>query len=185
MMKFCLFRSIALIAVLLFANSCCNCLVETDISIAAKLQQGEFIRLKCLGNLNDSRWLQVRSSDGAVVLVKDSLAIGTKWYVHKKDTNVYVLQSLENLTLNTFLDGRTVSGNVGMAPDTMAPYSGTKWRIYDLTKGEVAIKCLGSIDGFRWLNGQTANATVGLSYYTVAPDGNGSGTVWQIQRLAK
>ena len=184
-MKYLLFRLILSLLIVFHINSCCQCLVAPDNTVASKLQQGEFIRIKCLEGLSDAQWLQVRSKDGEVVLTKDSLAVGTKWYVHKKDTSVYIFQSIENISSNTFLDGRTVPGTVGMAPDTLPPYSGTKWRIYDMSKGEVAIKCLGLVDGAHWLDGRTNIATVGLSYYSASPDGNGRGTLWQIQRQVR
>jgi hypothetical protein len=79
-----------------------------------------------------------------------------------------------------WLDGRTQSGTVGLAPSCTAPYTGAAWKVYDENRdGIIALESLGNVDGPRWLDGRTQDGSVGL-----APDRESySGTNWQVVDL--
>jgi hypothetical protein len=76
-----------------------------------------------------------------------------------------------------WLDGRTQSGTVGLAPSCAAPYSGATWRVYDENgDGVIALESLGNVEGPRWLDGGREDGAVGL-----APDRESyAGTDWQV-----
>jgi hypothetical protein len=97
------------------------------------------------------------------------------------DTVPFSLRQATTTPTNTFLDGRTQNGTVGLAPNTNPPYTGTRWEIVRRNPGTWPpswwLKCLGDIPGPQWLDGRTGNGTVGL-----APDRSASytGTRWEI-----
>jgi hypothetical protein len=82
-----------------------------------------------------------------------------------------------------YLDGHTVGGTVGLAPNTkIPPYSGTRWEVLEGNKeGQMSFKCLGTIETQpttrRYLDGVTAEGSVQL-----APSRAGvyTGTYWEV-----
>jgi hypothetical protein len=76
-----------------------------------------------------------------------------------------------------FLDGRTVGGTAGLAPNTSFPFTGTRWEVIDDGPNRMVLKCLGAIEGPRFLDGRTADGTVGLA---PATDGIFTGAHWEI-----
>jgi hypothetical protein len=79
-----------------------------------------------------------------------------------------------------YLDGRTVDGTVGLAPNGNFPFTGATWEVDGDGNGGFVLKCLGNIDGPRFLDGRTANATTGLAPATNPPF---TGTHWQVNQL--
>jgi hypothetical protein len=90
---------------------------------------------------------------------------------------VVYFRNLGHIPGPRWLDGRTTTGTVGLAPNTGFPYTGTRWRVYRWADGTYSFQCLGTINGPRWLNGRTGNGTVGLAPSTGFPY---TGTRWQV-----
>jgi hypothetical protein len=85
--------------------------------------------------------------------------------------------------INTFLDGRTQTGTVGLAPNTNPPFTGTRWEVVRRNPGTYPptwwLRCLGDKPGPQWLDGRTNKGTVGLAPDRSAPY---TGTRWEIHR---
>lgn len=92
--------------------------------------------------------------------------------------DIVALRCQGHLEGNRFLDGRTVDGSAGLAPNIdVPPFTGTWWRTHDAGGGELFIECLGHLPGNRFLDGRTLDGTVGLAPNTDAPF---TGTLWQV-----
>jgi hypothetical protein len=95
--------------------------------------------------------------------------------------SIITLQCLGALRgLNSYyLDGRTVDGSVGLAPNDQL--SGTRWRVRERPAGSgiVILECLGNIrnPNHRFLDGHTVDGSVGLAPGINPPF---TGTRWQI-----
>ena len=144
--------------------------------------------LRCLGQLNGpgkDGFLDGRTLDGTVGLAPETGGVytGTRWHFHLNSDGSYTLQCLGQLNgpgKDGFLDGRTLDGTVGLAPETGGVYTGTRWSLHHLGDGSYTLQCLGQLngpgkDGF--LDGRTLDGTVGL-----APETGGvyTGTRWRI-----
>jgi hypothetical protein len=75
-----------------------------------------------------------------------------------------------------YLDGRTLDGTVGLAGDTLPPFSGTLWRVEEISPGLVRLACQGGIQRREHvhLDGNTFNGAVRLAPQDNPP----SGTLW-------
>jgi hypothetical protein len=79
---------------------------------------------------------------------------------------------------NRWLDGRTIDGTVGLAPNSNTlPFTGTWWRVQDGGSGSFTFRCLGHVAGNRWLDGRTIDGSAGLAPTTSTPPF--SGTRWR------
>jgi hypothetical protein len=91
--------------------------------------------------------------------------------------------SKTNSPTNTFLDGRTQTGTVRLAPHTNPPFTGTRWEVVRRNPGTYPptwwLRCLGDAPGPQWLDGRTQTGTVGLAPDRSAPF---TGTRWEIRR---
>jgi len=76
---------------------------------------------------------------------------------------VVMLRCLGDIAGPPWLDGRTLEGSVGLAPDTGPRHSGTRWQVVDAGGGAIALRCLGNIPGPPWLDGHTSEGSVGLA----------------------
>jgi hypothetical protein len=100
------------------------------------------------------------------------------------DGDVVILRCEGHLEGNRFLDGRTLDGTVGLAPNTaVPPFTGTLWWTRSDTHGNFFLQCLGHVGQelaakrFRFLDGRTRDGTVGLAPNTDFPF---TGTTWQV-----
>ncbi len=158
-------------------------LVPARLSAQQFLRPGNQVALKCLGTANGPRYLDGRTANGSVGLVKALTRefSGTKWHVTGGGGKNIALECRGNVPGPRWLDGRTHNGTVGLAPGTALPYSGTRWEIVPMDAGNpniVALKCLGNIDGPRFLDGRTHDGTVALAKSTDPPF---TGTKWQVE----
>jgi hypothetical protein len=80
----------------------------------------------------------------------------------------------------SYLDGRTTNGTVGLAPNTNPPYTGTVWAVEDGGGGTVMLKCKGVLDGPRYLDRRTSDgSTVGLAENRwIVEDGSDNSTIF-------
>jgi hypothetical protein len=93
-----------------------------------------------------------------------------------------ILECLGSVEGPRLLDGRTTDGTVGLAPSSVAPYTGALWEIASVPGNGYTLRCLGNIEGARFLDGHTADGSVAL-----ALDSDPlvhSGTHWDIQPYA-
>jgi len=151
-------------------------------SSAQLLRAGNHVALKCLGDINDPRWLDGKTANGKVELapVLGPPYTGTKWLVARAGEGIVALKCEGTANGDRWLDGRTAGGTVGLAPNTEKQFSGTRWQIVRLDQNNpdiVALKCLGAIEGPRWLDGRTRDGSVGLAPRTDPPF---TGTKWEI-----
>jgi hypothetical protein len=81
-----------------------------------------------------------------------------------------------------WLDGRTQSTTIGLAPSTDGIYTGTKWQLVMIDNRIIpifALKCLGTASGNRWLEGLPFNASFpNQPTVRLAPNTNNAGTRW-------
>ena len=94
--------------------------------------------------------------------------------------DIVSLISLGSVAGPRYLDGRTATGTVGLAPDADMPFTGATWQVADGGDGSFTLKCLGAIDGPRFLDGRTADGSVGLA---AATGTHFTGTHWEITKL--
>jgi hypothetical protein len=114
---------------------------------------------------------------GATVLLLPERLLGATLLRPGNDVS---LRCLGNVNGPRFLDGRTGSGSVGLAPKLTPEFSGTKWHVFGGGGGNIALKCMGNVEGNRWLDGRTANGTVGLAPSLNRPF---TGTRWEVVPL--
>jgi len=138
--------------------------------------------LKCLGTgSGESRWLDGRTSDGAVGLAQITTwpYTGTRWRAHKLPDGSWGLRCLGDRPGNRWLDGRTTDGTIGLAPSPRYPYTGARWQVLPVTGG-IALKCLGEVEGQhkRFLDGVTANGSTSLAPNINSPY---TGTHWEVR----
>src|SRR5262249_20170265 len=95
---------------------------------------------------------------------------GTRWLVlsnPRVGRGAVSLVCLGDIDGPRYLDGHTVDGTVGLAPNTSPPFTGTAWRVVDTgTEGIVNLFCLGDrSDGqnARFLSANTIRGTVSLA----------------------
>lgn len=106
---------------------------------------------------------------------------GTHWLVvpvQGAPSNQVFLQCLGDIEGPRFLDGRTETGTVGLAPSTAAPFTGTRWEVNDAGSDEVTLVCLGTStagSNVRFLRGNVGSGTVGLVSFGGLP-----ATRWRI-----
>jgi hypothetical protein len=145
----------------------------------AGLKPGTIYYLKCLGNLPGLRYLDGRTQNRTVGLVKELVKpfTGTKWRVFAAGGGAVSFQCLGNIEGARWLDGRTTDGSVGLAPNRQGQFTGTRWEAIELN-GIYMLKCLGTINGPRWLDGRTQNGSVALANTTDPPF---TGTKWEIR----
>jgi hypothetical protein len=93
--------------------------------------------------------------------------------------NKVSLRCLGSMNGPRYLDGRTQSGTVGLAPEILGHYTGTKWEVW-AGGGEISLKCMGTTDGARWLDGRTADGSVGLAPNVKQPF---TGTHWRVHAV--
>ena len=144
------------------------------------LQNRREVTLECLGDKPGSRWLDGRTKDGTVGLVRRvciKTLTGTKWRVSVAGNGIVRLQCRGNIDGPRWLDGRTKDGTVGLAPNTSPPFTGTSWQVFEVGPNVVTLKCLGTLEGNRWLDGRTLDGTVGLAPNTNPPF---TGTRWRV-----
>ena len=135
--------------------------------------------IRCLGAANGPRYLDGRTHNGTVGLVRDLVKpySGTKWQLVRAGEGIFALKCRGDLNGPRWLDGRTHNGTIGLAPEPKAPYTGTRWHLVEVNGGYV-LKCLGALDGPRYLDGRTQSASVGLAAGTAPPF---TGTRWEIR----
>jgi Domain of unknown function (DUF1929) len=135
--------------------------------------------MKCIGDIEGSRFLDGRTQDGSVGLapVTTGVFTGTNWKVHKLGELVFLQcqGQIDGPFFQGFLDGRTNSATVGLAPTTADPFTGALW-VMDDQSGIVTLKSLGSLDGPRFLDGRTQDGSIGLADNPNPPF---TGTRWQ------
>jgi hypothetical protein len=91
--------------------------------------------------------------------------------------DVVALRCEGHLEGNRMLDGRTVEGAAGLAPNTdVPPFTGTWWRTRDAGGSGLFIECLGHLPGNRALDGRTHDGSVGLAPNFAFPF---TGTKWR------
>lgn len=101
------------------------------------------------------------------------------------DTKVF-LKCLGSVDGPRWLDGRTQSSGVGLAPDLSDGFSGTLWRCrrlpddFNANRKVVTLQCLGKVEGNRWLDAYTVDGSVYLSPTNVSVNEQLSGTRWEI-----
>ncbi len=146
------------------------------------LRPGMTVTLKCLGNVEGPRYLDGRTRDGTVGLAPTTGGdyTGTHWLVEDGVDDGYggiTLKCLGAVDGPRYLNGRTQSGTVDLAPNPSGGYSGAHWEVIDEGDGRVSLKCLGTLGGPHYLNGLTQSGGVDLS-----PDNGGgySGAHWQV-----
>jgi hypothetical protein len=145
----------------------------------------DHISLECVSNEPGPKFLDGRTQDGTVGLAPHTNPpfTGTRWEVvqanpGKFPPNQWWFKCLGNIPGPQWLDGRTQTRTVGLAPSRGAPFTGTKWEVTGYSGNEIALKCLGTISGNRWLDGRPSNnGTVGLTQYVE--------TRWKVRILPK
>jgi hypothetical protein len=168
-----LLQTLALISACLLCSTHCG---------AQVLRAGNYVSLKCLGDIPGPRYLDGRTASGTVGLAPNLTArfTGTKWRVVRAGGGVVELQCLGDIEGPRWLDGRTANGTAGLAPSTYKPFTGTRWQVVQMdnyNRNIVALKCLGDIKGPRWLDGRTADGIVGLASTLEPPF---TGTKWEV-----
>ena len=149
----------------------------------ALLTHGNKVSIHSLGDRPGPRFLDGRTHDGTVGLVKEPRKpfTGTRWQVFRAGEGVVALKCLGHIEGPRWLDGRTHDGTVGLAPTTKPPFTGTRWKVVQLDNNNpniVAFRCLGHIEGPRWLDGRTHDGTVWLAPTTDAPF---TGARWEVR----
>lgn len=101
------------------------------------------------------------------------------------NTSVF-LKCLGSVDGPRWLDGRTQSSGVGLAPEISDGFSGTLWRCrrlpddFNANRKVVTLQCLGLVEGNRWLDAYTVDGSVYLSPANVSVNERLSGTRWEI-----
>lgn len=146
-----------------------------------KLDSGDVIRLKCLGNDKNStvRWLAGNTKAGTVELVKDKKSDGAQWLVEKdKDGGLFLRCVDERKGALRYLDGHAQEGKATLRKNT-ADFTSTRWQLVVKEGNVVHLKCLGVKDGPRWLYGHTVKG-----YVDLAEDAKGAqqGADWEVEK---
>ena len=136
------------------------------------------VMLTCLGQAQGKRLLDGRTGDGSVALTNNASASGTRWRLHERPNDIWILECLGDVPGNRFLDGRTEQGAVGLAPNAKPPFTGTRWQATRVGEMEFTLRCAGTGTGDRrFLDGNTGQATVALAPSTDPPF---TGTRWRV-----
>lgn len=147
-----------------------------------RLEHGNNVSLRSLGDQPGPRFLDGRTHDGSVGLApeREPPFTGTKWRVFRAGEGVVALKCLGDIDGPRWLDGHTHDGNVGLAPNPKPPFTGARWKVVPADNNNpdiVFLQCLGTIEGPRMLDGRTHNGSVGLAPTTNAPF---TGTRWEV-----
>jgi hypothetical protein len=103
------------------------------------------VHLRCLGDIDGPRFLDGRTADGSVGLAPTAAPpyTGTSWSVQAPEPaypEQVTLQCLGAVVTNfKFLDGRTATNSVGLAPDTAGGYTGTRWAVKEVSTAQNAL----------------------------------------------
>jgi outer membrane protein assembly factor BamB len=95
-------------------------------------------KLRNLGDLEGARWLTCRTDTGAVTLSATANVpppATTVWRVDELDVGVIGLAC--GTATNAWLDGRTQTATVGLAPSTSPPFTGARWRLHEVRGADV------------------------------------------------
>jgi outer membrane protein assembly factor BamB len=98
-----------------------------------------------------------------------------------KDGSKFLLESLGTIPGSRWLDGRTASGTVGLAPRFGEPFSGTVWEPHEVGHRLFSLRNLGDIEGARWLTCRADTGTITLSQTATVPPP--ATTVWRAEDL--
>jgi hypothetical protein len=110
---------------------------------------GDVYSLKTLGAVEGPRWLSCRAGTGVVSLSTismfrhpvnasgSSLAATYRWHIVPTDRDIVALRCAADDAHPAWLDGRTHTGTVGLAPFTTPPFTGARWRIHDVRPADV------------------------------------------------
>ena len=94
--------------------------------------------LRNLGDIEGARWLTCRTDTGAVTLSQTANApppATTVWRAEVLDSGVVGLACGE--AGNSWLDGRTQTGGVDLAPSNTPPFTGARWRLHEVRGADV------------------------------------------------
>jgi hypothetical protein len=155
-----------------------------------KIVPGTALSLQCLGTGsggNQGTYLDgltaARAPAPSVGLATATVEpfTGTRWLalpIQGAPPNQVYLQCLGDIAGPRFLDGRTETGTVGLAPTTAAQFTGTRWQVNDAGSDEVTLVCLGAStagSNVRFLRGVVGQGAVGLVDFGGLP-----ATLWRI-----
>jgi hypothetical protein len=85
-------------------------------------------RFECLGNVPGSAWLNVANGAPNLAATTDRGA-AARWQVIPDGTGNVTLRNVDAGGANVWLDGHTLDGTLGLAPQTTGGFSGTHWRV--------------------------------------------------------
>ncbi len=94
--------------------------------------------LRNLGDIEGARWLTCRADTGAVTLSHSATVAPpatTVWRVEELDNGIIGLACGGAGTL--WLDGRTQTGAIGLAPSHSPPFTGARWRLHEIRAADV------------------------------------------------
>lgn len=94
--------------------------------------------LRNLGDIEGTRWLTCRADNGAVTLsASQSVAppATTAWRLQEFDDGSIALNC--GLAANAWLDGRTQTAAVGLAPSNVPPFTGARWKLHEVRAADV------------------------------------------------
>ena len=98
-----------------------------------------------------------------------------------RDGSKFLLESLGTIPGSRWLDGRTASGTVGLAPRFGEPFSGTVWEPHEVGHRLFSLRNLGDIEGERWLTCRADTGAITLSQTATVPPP--ATTVWRTEDL--
>jgi hypothetical protein len=98
-----------------------------------------------------------------------------------RDGSVFLLESLGTIAGSRWLDGRTATGTVGLAPRFGEPFSGTVWEPHGIGPRMFTLRNRGDIEGARWLTCRPDNGDVSLSAAVNVPPP--ATTAWRVEEL--
>ena len=154
------------------------------ITNEAELANDDVVAIQTEGNIAGRSWLDAVTGNGTVALAPDfggDVLTGTFWQIARHD-NAISFRTLGRAVAPTtpvWLDGDTVHGTVGLAPNFRPPFTGASWRLTSFQGRGLTMQTLGTIPGSTFLDGNTINGTVAL---IPTVDAAHSGAVWRIQR---
>ena len=70
---------------------------------------------------------------------------GSHWQCLEQPDGTFCFASAGAVQGVRYLDGQNQDGSVGLAGDTLPPFSGTGWRVQEISPGVVTLACLGAI----------------------------------------
>ena len=100
---------------------------------------GDLFSLQTLGDIEGPRWLSCRVNDNTVVLSPNptpTSSVETRWRLVSLDGDAVGLHCGNDQSAR-WLDGRTQTGEVGLAPSTSPPFTGARWRMHSVLPADV------------------------------------------------